>query len=235
MLLHELIVRENVRHFRKGTGVSKCWGRNAQVCAGSCTWTSLSSSQMVPSHAQLSPELSFLPGLGASRAQPVFPLNNCWPFPPFPLHFFAVTKVELRGPYPSKDWPLITTRGQKIKRINFRNSLCLGPLFSIFWVSYSKLVEILVGSFISEGDDHQLSPPHPLLAKIMWTFAPMKALLLSLQPKQNGFHGGDLLFQRPSRPGLFRRHSFLWWGNVFHLCCYGSFQPHVTIEHLKCG
>lgn len=160
------------------------------------------------------PELSFLLGLGAPRAQPVFPLNSCWPFPPFPLHIFAVTKVGLRGPYPSKDWPLITTRGQKIKRIKFRNSL-FGALFYIFWVSYRKLVEILIGSFIFEGGDHQPSPPHPLLAKIMYTFAPMKAPLLSLQPKQNGFHGGGLLFQRPSRPVLPRRHSFLWWGKCF--------------------
>lgn len=67
----------------------------------------------------------------------------------------------------------------------------------------------LLGGLISEGGDHHLSPPPILIhyqQRLRKPLPPLKAPLLSLQPK---FHGDHLTFQRPSSPELSNRRSFL--------------------------
>lgn len=166
--------------------MSKYWGRNAQVCAGSCTWTSLLSSHMVPFQAQLTPKLAFLLGLGALGLNLYSPLNSCWPFPPFLPHLFAVTKVELMGPFLSKDWPLITARGQKIKKINY---LCLGPLVYIFLRPLQKVTRNPRWGFDFWGWRSSALPTSPTVSTDHITFAPVKAPLLSPQRKQTNSVG----------------------------------------------
>ena len=93
------------------SGVSKCQGRNAQVCAEGSHGPL--SSQVLPSQAQLTGWTALSAGTGG-------PGSACRPHALTALHslcpsFLGWTKVELTGPFPSKDWPLITTGGQIIK------------------------------------------------------------------------------------------------------------------------
>lgn len=189
--------------------MSKCQGRNAQVCAGSSRGLSCSAkcSLLRPSwHA----ELSFLPVLGA-------PGSTCSPPALAAGHslsysFLGWTKVELISPFPSKEWPLITTRGQKItKTIKFRNPFMFRAFSLFFWDPYRKLLEIHVRSLFSEGGRSSALLSSPAISKGHVNICPHKPFLLAYNPKQNKFHGGHLMLQRPSRPELSSRHSFLWW------------------------
>ena len=188
-----------------GSGVSKCQGRNAQVCAEGSHGPL--SSQVLPSQAQLTGWTALSAGTGA-RAQPAVPMLSLLFIPSAPL-FWAELKLNSLVLFLLKTDHWSPLEDRSLKPVKFRNPF----MFVAFSLHFS---ESLTKSYCKSMLGVCLLKVAVISTPLLTAMSELHVNIFRLyNPKQDKSQGCPLMLQRSSTSTLSRRYSFLWWWKCF--------------------